>query len=107
MHCDPNEYRPFLLFKGHAYLIVMQASARSSSQPLSSLTAQMSVTWYNATTIIVDDADPSIVFLPDKAWPKVKVAAEYNAYENTLTVGEEPGFTVHFTFEGSHHLSRL
>ncbi|PSR78334.1 hypothetical protein PHLCEN_2v7456 [Hermanssonia centrifuga] len=58
------------------------------------------MTWYNSTTLILDDTDPSINFIPNMAWPRLVTDPSLNNYNNTLTVGEEPGFTVSFNFTG-------
>ncbi len=58
------------------------------------------MTWYNSTTLILDDTDPSISFIPNMAWPRLTTNPSLDNYNNTLTAGGEPGFTVAFTFTG-------
>lgn len=57
--------------------------------------------WFNSTTIIVDDTSSTITYTPGGGpWSEVIVPASVGAYNNTLTEGEEPGFSYTFTFTG-------
>ncbi|KIP10380.1 hypothetical protein PHLGIDRAFT_115506 [Phlebiopsis gigantea 11061_1 CR5-6] len=59
------------------------------------------MSWYNSTTIILDDTSPRIVYSPGGgAWPQLTFPPSLGAYNNTLTEGEEPGFSWRFSFTG-------